>query len=128
MLDRVSAGWVHYKLDRGVDHVLIDEAQDTSPRQWDIVERLIAEFTSGEGARDGIKRTIFAVGDEKQSIFSFQGAVPREFDRAPRGAAEPLRKSRAEIREGHLSTTRSAPAPAILQSVDHVFRDEEIYR
>ncbi len=38
MLDRVSSGWVHYKLDRGVDHVLIDEAQDTSPRQWDIVD------------------------------------------------------------------------------------------
>ena len=60
--------------------MLIDEAQDTSPRQWDIVAHLISEFTSGEGARDGVKRTIFAVGDEKQSIFSFQGAAPREFD------------------------------------------------
>ena len=65
MLDRVSSGWVHYKLDRGVDHVLIDEAQDTSPRQWDIVDHIISEFTSGEGARDGVTRTIFAVGDEK---------------------------------------------------------------
>ena len=80
MLDRVSSGWVHYKLDRGVDHVLIDEAQDTSPRQWDIVAHIISEFTTGEGARDGVMRTIFAVGDEKQSIFSFQGAAPREFD------------------------------------------------
>ena len=80
MLDRVSSGWVHYKLDRGVDHVLIDEAQDTSPRQWDIVAHIISEFTSGAGARDGIRRTVFAVGDEKQSIFSFQGAAPREFD------------------------------------------------
>ena len=74
---------MHYKLDRGVDHVLIDEAQDTSPRQWDIVTHIIPEFTAGEGARDGVKRTIFAVGDEKQSIFSFQGAVPREFDLQP---------------------------------------------
>ncbi|HBF54459.1 MAG TPA: double-strand break repair helicase AddA, partial [Afipia sp.] len=80
MLTNVSSGWVHFKLDRGIDHVLIDEAQDTSPRQWDIIERLTSEFTSGAGARDGIKRTIFAVGDEKQSIFSFQGAAPREFD------------------------------------------------
>ena len=80
MLDRVSSGWVHYKLDRGVDHVLIDEAQDTSPRQWDIVAHIISEFTSGAGARDGVMRTVFAVGDEKQSIFSFQGAAPREFD------------------------------------------------
>jgi ATP-dependent helicase/nuclease subunit A len=79
MLDRVSSGWVHYKLDRGVDHVLIDEAQDTSPRQWDIVAHIISEFTSGDGARDGVTRTIFAVGDEKQSIFSFQGAAPHEF-------------------------------------------------
>jgi ATP-dependent helicase/nuclease subunit A len=69
MLDRVSSGWVHYKLDRGVDHVLIDEAQDTSPRQWDIVDHIISEFTSGAGARDGVVRTVFAVGDEKQSIF-----------------------------------------------------------
>ena len=71
---------MHYKLDRGVDHVLIDEAQDTSPRQWDIVTHIVSEFTSGAGARDGVIRTIFAVGDEKQSIFSFQGAAPREFD------------------------------------------------
>ena len=69
MLDRVSSGWVHYKLDRGVDHVLIDEAQDTSPRQWDIVDHIISEFTSGQGARHGVIRTIFAVGDEKQWFF-----------------------------------------------------------
>ena len=49
MLTKVSAGWVHYKLDRGVDHVLIDEAQDTSPRQWDIVEHIISEFAAGHG-------------------------------------------------------------------------------
>ena len=79
MLDRVSSGWVHYKLDRGVDHVLIDEAQDTSPRQWDIVDHIISEFTTGAGARNDVVRTVFAVGDEKQSIFSFQGAAPREF-------------------------------------------------
>ncbi len=83
LLNSVSAGWVHFKLDRGIDHVLIDEAQDTSPRQWDIIERLTSEFTSGAGARDGVKRTIFAVGDEKQSIFSFQGAAPREVRQPP---------------------------------------------
>jgi ATP-dependent helicase/nuclease subunit A len=72
------AAWVHYKLDRGIHHVLIDEAQDTSPKQWDIVRALVGEFFAGAGAHDR-KRTIFAVGDEKQSIFSFQGAAPREF-------------------------------------------------
>src|SRR6202000_1477352 len=60
MLTKVSAGWVHYKLDRGVDHVLIDEAQDTSPRQWDIVDHIISEFTAGKGARESNDRTLFA--------------------------------------------------------------------
>ncbi len=78
LLDNFDAAWVHYKLDLGVDHVLIDEAQDTSSKQWAIVRRLTAEFTAGQGARD-LKRTIFAVGDEKQSIFSFQDAAPQEF-------------------------------------------------
>ncbi len=72
------AAWVHYKLDRGIHHVLIDEAQDTSPKQWEIVNALVSEFFAGKGAHDR-PRTIFAVGDEKQSIFSFQGAAPREF-------------------------------------------------
>jgi ATP-dependent helicase/nuclease subunit A len=127
MLDRVSAGWVHYKLDRGVDHVLIDEAQDTSPRQWDIVAHIISEFTSGEGARDGVVRTIFAVGDEKQSIFSFQGAAPREFDARRRGLAK--RFTDAGLKFDPVSFTYSfRSGPAILQSVDFVFRDEAIYR
>ncbi|MGZ5896262.1 MAG: double-strand break repair helicase AddA [Xanthobacteraceae bacterium] len=80
MLDRVESAWVHFKLDLGIDHVLIDEAQDTSPAQWDIIARLVAEFTSGAGARGTITRSIFAVGDDKQSIFSFQGAAPDTFD------------------------------------------------
>ncbi|MGH6725966.1 MAG: double-strand break repair helicase AddA, partial [Pseudolabrys sp.] len=76
---RSSAAWVLYKLDLGIDHVLIDEAQDTSPKQWKIVRTIVSEFTPG-GARANTRRTVFAVGDEKQSIFSFQGAAPRAFD------------------------------------------------
>src|SRR6185437_867048 len=127
MLDGGAAGWVHYKLDRGVDHVLIDEAQDTSPRQWDIVTHIISEFTSGAGARDGVVRTVFAVGDEKQSIFSFQGAAPHEFDSRRR-----LLKKKFEdagLKFDPLSFTYSfRSGPAILQSVYHVFRDEAIYK
>jgi ATP-dependent helicase/nuclease subunit A len=127
MLNRVSSGWVHYKLDRGVDHVLIDEAQDTSPRQWDIVAHIISEFTSGEGARDGVIRTIFAVGDEKQSIFSFQGAAPREFHSRRRGLERKFID--AGLKFDPVSFTYSfRSGAAILQSVDHVFRDETIYR
>ncbi len=127
MLDRVASGWVHYKLDRGIDHVLIDEAQDTSPQQWDIVERLIAEFTSGAGARDGVKRTVFAVGDEKQSIFSFQGAAPREFDARRRALMKRFREAGQRF-EQVAFTYSFRSGPAILQSVDGVFADEAIYR
>ena len=70
-----------YKLDGGIEHILVDEAQDTSPEQWRIVGSLTEEFFAGKGAHDGSTRTLFAVGDEKQSIFSFQGAAPEEFGR-----------------------------------------------
>ncbi len=127
MLNRVSSSWVHYKLDRGVDHVLIDEAQDTSPRQWDILAHLISEFTSGDGARDGVKRTIFAVGDEKQSIFSFQGAVPREFN--DRNKLLSKQFTGAKLQFAPISfTTSFRTGAAILQSVDFVFREKEIYQ
>ena len=127
MLDRVSSGWVHYKLDRGVDHVLIDEAQDTSPRQWDIVGHIISEFTSGAGARNGVVRTVFAVGDEKQSIFSFQGAAPREFDQRRRALRTKFED--AGLLFDPVSFNYSfRSGPAILQSVDYVFREPDIYR
>ena len=127
MLDRISSGWVHYKLDRGVDHVLIDEAQDTSPRQWDIVAHIISEFTSGAGARDGVMRTVFAVGDEKQSIFSFQGAAPREFDLRRRALKKKFED--AGLKFDPVSFTYSfRSGPAILHSVDHVFREQDIFR
>ena len=116
MLARVSAGWVHYKLDRGVDHVLIDEAQDTSPKQWDIFAHIICDFTSGKGARDDVVRTIFAVGDEKQSIFSFQGAAPREFDARRRLLQK--RFLNAGLKFDPVSFTYSfRSGPAILQAV-----------
>lgn len=127
MLANVSSGWVHYKLDRGVDHVLIDEAQDTSPRQWDIVDRIIAEFTAGEGARDGVKRTIFAVGDEKQSIFSFQGAAPREFDHRRRELER--RFTHAGLRFTPVSFTYSFRSGAtVLSAVSETFKAQDIYK
>lgn len=79
--DPAVAAWVLYRIDGGIDHILVDEAQDTSPEQWEVIERLAQEFTSGEGARPEVERTIFVVGDKKQSIYSFQGADPSAFDR-----------------------------------------------
>lgn len=75
------AQWVLFKLDGGIDHILIDEAQDTSPSQWRVIDLLTQEFTAGQGARDML-RTIFVVGDRKQSIYSFQGADLLGFERA----------------------------------------------
>ena len=80
LFESVDAAWLIYKLDAGLDHLLVDEAQDTSRDQWAILNTLTSEFLSGEGQRDPrLARTIFAVGDEKQSIYGFQGAAPEEF-------------------------------------------------
>ncbi|SEN12255.1 DNA helicase/exodeoxyribonuclease V, subunit A [Loktanella fryxellensis] len=78
--DKSVAAWVLFRLDGGIDHLLVDEAQDTSPAQWAVVQHLTREFVSGDSARD-VRRTVFVVGDKKQSIYSFQGADPAEFDR-----------------------------------------------
>jgi ATP-dependent helicase/nuclease subunit A len=80
LVDKSSAQWVLYKLDRGIEHVLVDEAQDTSLAQWEIVSALTSEFFSGTGSREIPDRTLFVVGDRKQSIFSFQGADPAAFE------------------------------------------------
>ncbi|MGR3572376.1 double-strand break repair helicase AddA [Brevirhabdus sp.] len=81
LTDPSVAQWVLFRLDGGIDHILVDEAQDTSPAQWDVVRLLTQEFTAGVGARADTERTIFVVGDKKQSIYSFQGADPAAFDR-----------------------------------------------
>ena len=119
------AAWVHYKLDRGIHHVLIDEAQDTSPKQWDIVRALVSEFFAGAGAHEQ-RRTIFAVGDEKQSIFSFQGAAPREFA-AMRAHFEQMH-ARAELPFVATEFKHSfRSGPNVLGAVDTVFSRSEAY-
>ena len=121
LLTEPRATWVHYKLDLGIDHVLIDEAQDTSPKQWEIVRRLTAEFMAGLGARE-VRRSVFAVGDEKQSIFSFQGAQPKQF-------GEMSRHFRNEFSQADMSFERVEfkysfrSAPIILDAVDRVFKE-----
>lgn len=116
--------WVMFKLDRGIDHILVDEAQDTSPDQWSVVTALAEEFFSGAGARDDIsRRTIFAVGDRKQSIYSFQGAKPQAFlDTYSifRRRAEAVGQQLAQIPLE--MSFRSAPA--VLQLVDAVFAED----
>jgi len=117
-----AAQWVLYKLDNGIDHILIDEAQDTSPEQWRIVRKLAEEFFAGEGRARGM-RTIFAVGDEKQSIFSFQGADPSQFDINRHHFERLAAMSDQAFVDQPLVTSRRS-APEILSFVDTVFADE----
>lgn len=72
-----NLSWVFYRIDRNIEHILVDEAQDTSPEQWEIIRRLTSDFFSYEHS----EKTIFVVGDEKQSIYSFQGANVDLFDK-----------------------------------------------
>ncbi|ETX12891.1 helicase UvrD [Roseivivax halodurans JCM 10272] len=116
--DRV-ADWVLYRLDGGIDHILVDEAQDTSPKQWKVIERLAREFTSGEGARD-ISRTIFVVGDKKQSIYSFQGADPSEFDRMREDFGQRLAATGTQLATLTLAHSFRS-SPEILAAVDATF-------
>ena len=78
--NKAVSDWVRYKLDGGIEHILLDEAQDTSPAQWDIIDALHDAFVQDNPDRPSrFSRTLFAVGDEKQSIYSFQGADPDMF-------------------------------------------------
>ncbi len=80
LTQQTMSQWVMFKMDEGIDHILVDEAQDTSPDQWDIVRLISEEFFAGLGRETDVVRTIFVVGDKKQSIYSFQGADPDKFE------------------------------------------------
>jgi ATP-dependent helicase/nuclease subunit A len=116
-----GAAWVLYKLDGGLDHLLLDEVQDTAPQQWRIAHALTEEFFTGAGARDRI-RTVFAVGDRKQSIYSFQGADTAEFDRSHDELARRVRTSGHHFRDVGLDVSFRSTAP-VLALVDAVFAD-----
>lgn len=111
--------WVLYKIDRRIDHVLVDEAQDTSPTQWEIVETLTAEFFAGLGARHR-RRTLFVVGDEKQSIYRFQGADLANFRAVHRRLAGRVRAADLPFAEEVLDRSFRSTR-AVLELVDRVF-------
>ncbi|RWO47896.1 MAG: double-strand break repair helicase AddA [Mesorhizobium sp.] len=128
LLARPDAGpWVQYKLDQGIDHILLDEAQDTSPDQWEVVKRLAEEFFAGFGARDRVHRTVFAVGDEKQSIYSFQGAAPDSFADSRLLFAGRVRDAEASFADLKL-TWSFRSTDDVLTAVDRVFADPDVRR
>lgn len=123
LLERVEAAWVLYKLDAGIDHILLDEAQDTSTAQWAILRKLAEEFTSGgEGPRaeNPRPRTVFVVGDEKQSIYGFQGAAPSAFGEERTRLGRRIRDAAQRFEAVSLNTSFRS-APDIMQAVDAVF-------
>jgi ATP-dependent helicase/nuclease subunit A len=113
------APWVLFKLDGGLDHILVDEAQDTNLHQWTVISSLAEEFFSGKGARDH-KRTLFVVGDLKQSIYSFQGANPYVFDGMRKHFTKAIQQAQANWREVQLNISFRS-TQAVLQVVDKVF-------
>ena len=123
LLRSEAASWVHYKLDQGIDHILIDEAQDTSPRQWQVMRELASEFFAGQGSHNRT-RTLFAVGDEKQSIYSFQGASPQMFDEERRFVEK--RATEAGLAFEAIQLNRSfRTVETVLGAVDRVFADPD---
>ncbi|HYD71980.1 MAG TPA: double-strand break repair helicase AddA [Candidatus Binatia bacterium] len=119
-----SAPWVLYKLDGGLDHILIDEGQDTSAGQWELIAPLQAEFFAGKGARERV-RTVFSVGDPKQSIYGFQGADPERFlDEAHRLDAR-AQAAGAKFRAPELRTSFRS-TPQVLQAVDATLRGKPV--
>ncbi|CAM5772889.1 double-strand break repair helicase AddA [Bosea minatitlanensis] len=119
LLERVEAAWVLYKLDAGIDHILLDEAQDTGEAQWAILRKLAEEFVSGGDLRPK-PRTIFVVGDEKQSIYGFQGAAPAAFGEERRALERRIAAAELAFEAISLNTSFRS-APDIMQAVDAVF-------
>ncbi len=117
----MAAAWVLYKLDGGLDHILVDEAQDTNRAQWAVIEALAREFFAGLGAREE-RRTVFAVGDRKQSIFSFQGADPTAFDDMRTRFRTMVTDAERSWRDVVLDTSFRS-TDAVLAAVDGVFQD-----
>jgi len=124
---RPVAPWVLFKLDGGLDHVLIDEAQDTNPEQWEVVQALTEEFFAGAGAaeaRGAEPRTVFAVGDAKQSIYSFQRADPAAFARMRAHFSEKVAQAERHWEPVDLHVSFRS-TDAVLHAVDAVFARPE---
>ncbi len=119
LLLRADAAFVHYKLDGGIDHILVDEAQDTSHAQWDIIWQLSSEFFVGDAGR-AKTRTVFVVGDEKQSIYRFQGAAPERFAHMKATFAHKITDAQLEWHEEPLQISFRT-TPDVLALVDGVF-------
>ena len=121
-----QSAWVLYKLDEGISHILIDEAQDTSPRQWKVIAALAKEFFAGKGSEfyqeTSIPRSLFAVGDEKQSIFRFQGADVKVYNERREGFGDDVKAAQLSWQEVPLQISFRS-TPEVLKAVDFLFSE-----
>lgn len=115
-----TASWIRYKMDQGIDHILVDEAQDTNPEQWEIIQSLTDDFFAHQ---DESSRSLFVVGDEKQSIYSFQRASPEKFDEMRDFYQEKINNSAQTFEEVDFITSFRS-TPAVLSFVDAVYAEQ----
>lgn len=118
--------WVMYKLDGGLEHILVDEAQDTNPEQWEIIRLLSDDFFDGLSAKETV-RTIFVVGDEKQSIFGFQRAAPEKFGKMYDWFEDKIRSSGEIFKPVNINTSFRS-VQIVLDAVDAVFTNPSMVR
>lgn len=119
-----TMGWVLSQLDLSLSHILVDEAQDTAPLQWDLLRMLAGDFFT-EGDDTNLPHSLFVVGDTKQSIYGFQGADPNAFARSRDEIAKYITNNARAIMEVPLTQSFRSVAP-ILQMVDMFFSDENV--
>lgn len=122
--DASTMGWVLSQLDLSLSHILVDEAQDTSPLQWDILRMLAGDFFADGNVADDV-HSLFVVGDTKQSIYGFQGADPRAFSVSRDAIREQIAHNMRTIREVPLAQSFRSSAP-ILYAVDKFFADSTV--
>ncbi len=110
--DSENALWIQYKLDRQIQHLLIDEFQDTNPTQWQLILPLLEEMAAAVSEKN---RSVFLVGDEKQSIYSFRRAKPELQQQASDWLAQHLNAQAFPLNKSWRSS------PAIIDTVNAVF-------
>ena len=116
--DSEIAGWVQERLDQQLRHVLIDEFQDTSPLQWQVLHAWLSAYAGAGGGASGQRPpALFIVGDPKQSIYRFRGAEPRVFTAARDFVLSGL--DGALLQCDH--TRRNAPV--VIDALNQVFED-----
>lgn len=112
-----NALWVQYKLDQRIEHLLVDEFQDTNPTQWRLILPLLEEIAASEDER---QRSVFIVGDEKQSIYRFRRAEPRLFFAAEKWLHDKLDATTCPLSHSWRSS------PAIINFVNTVFTQDKL--